>query len=128
MRWYRRFFRRQIAEKQMDAELRFHLEQQIADYVAAGFAPEEARRRARLEFGGLDQTKEECREVGAAHFLETLAQDVRFGLRMAPSTCSVSASSLANCSQQISPYVSAKLLYHRHLSSGSRNFGLRISY
>jgi putative ABC transport system permease protein len=81
MRWYQRFFRRGQTEKHLDAELRFHLEQQIADYVAAGMKPEEARRQARLEFGGLDQVKEECRDVGAAHVLETLAQDVRYGLR-----------------------------------------------
>jgi hypothetical protein len=43
MRWYRRFFRRQLGEKQIDTELRFHLEQQMADYVAAGLAAEEAR-------------------------------------------------------------------------------------
>jgi hypothetical protein len=60
MRWYRRFFLRGLTERQLDAELRFHLEQQIADYVAAGMTPEEARRRARLEFGGLDQVKERC--------------------------------------------------------------------
>jgi predicted permease len=81
MRWYQRFFRREITESHLDAELRFHLEQQIAAYVAAGMKPEEARRRARLEFGGIDQWKEECRDVGAAHVLETLAQDVRYGLR-----------------------------------------------
>ena len=82
MRWYRRFFRRGLTERQLDAELRFHVEQQAADYVAAGMTPEEARRRARLEFGGLDQVKEECRDVGAARFMETLLQDVRYGVRM----------------------------------------------
>ena len=82
MRWYQRFFRRGLTEKQLDSELRFHIEQKVADLVAAGIAPEEARRHARLEFGGLEQVKEECRDVGAAHFLETLIQDLRFGLRM----------------------------------------------
>jgi putative ABC transport system permease protein len=82
MRWYQRFFRRELTEKRLDAELRFHLEQQIADYISAGMKPEEARRRARLEFGGVDQVKEECRDVGAAHVLETLIQDLRYGLRM----------------------------------------------
>ncbi|MGH9406036.1 MAG: ADOP family duplicated permease [Terriglobia bacterium] len=81
MRWYRRLFRRARTERQLDAELRFHLEQEIADYVATGMTPEEARRRARLEFGGLDQVKEECRDVGAARLVETLIQDVRYGLR-----------------------------------------------
>jgi putative ABC transport system permease protein len=81
MRWYQRFFRRGLTEKQLEAELRFHLEQQIADYVAAGMKPEEAGRRARLEFGGLDQTKEACRDVGGTHLVETLFQDLRYGLR-----------------------------------------------
>jgi putative ABC transport system permease protein len=82
MRWYQRFFRRRLTEKRLEAELRFHLDQQIADYVAAGMTPEEARRRARLQFGGLEQVKEECREVGATRFVEALIQDVSYGVRM----------------------------------------------
>jgi putative ABC transport system permease protein len=81
MRWYQRLFRRARTERQLDAELRFHVERQVADYIAAGLTPEEARRRARLEFGGLDQVKEECRDIGAARFVEALIQDVRYGLR-----------------------------------------------
>ncbi|MGD0128968.1 MAG: ABC transporter permease [Terriglobia bacterium] len=81
MRWYQRFFRRGTTEKHLDAELNFHIEQRTADLVATGMATEEARRQARLEFGGLDQVREECRDVGAAQVLETLAQDVRYGLR-----------------------------------------------
>jgi predicted permease len=81
MRWYQRLFRRARTERQLDAELRFHLDQRIADYVASGMTPAEARQRARLEFGGLDQVKEECRDIGAARFIETLIQDVRYGLR-----------------------------------------------
>jgi predicted permease len=81
MRWYQRLFRRARTERQLDAELRLHLEKQVADYIATGLTPEEAHRRARLEFGGLDQVKEECRDVGAARFVETLIQDVRYGLR-----------------------------------------------
>jgi predicted permease len=81
MRWHHRLFRRRLAEKHIDAELRFHLDQQIADYIAAGMAPDEAHRRASLGFGGLDQVKEECRDIGAARLIETLIQDVRYGLR-----------------------------------------------
>ncbi len=82
MRWYHRFFHRGLTEKQLDAELRFHLDQRIADLVTTGMVPEEAYRRARLEFGGLDAVKEECRDMGTARFLEILIQDLRYGLRM----------------------------------------------
>jgi hypothetical protein len=81
MRWYHRFFRRELTEKHLDAELRFHLEHRIADLVAGGMALEEARRRARLEFGGLDQVMEECRDVGGSHIIETSFQDLRYGFR-----------------------------------------------
>jgi putative ABC transport system permease protein len=81
MRWHQRLFRRARTERRLDAELRFHLDQRIAEYVATGMTPEEARRRTRLEFGGLEQMKEECRDVGAARFVETLIQDIRYGLR-----------------------------------------------
>src|SRR5215470_6117248 len=81
MRWYQRFFRRELTEKHIDAELRFHLDRRIADLVTGGMAREEARRRARLEFGGLDQVKEECRDIGGSHVLESFMQDIRYGLR-----------------------------------------------
>ena len=81
MRWYHRFFRRDLTEKRLEAELRFHLEQRIADLMDGGLAAEEARRQARFEFGGLDQVKEECRYVGGSHIVETLIQDIRYGLR-----------------------------------------------
>jgi len=82
MRWYQRFLRREATEKHLDAELRIHLEQRIADLVADGMTPEEAQRRAQFEFGGLDQAKEQCRDVGASNFLEILVQDLRYGFRM----------------------------------------------
>ena len=82
MGWLQRLLHRTKAEKQLDSELRFHVEQQIADYIAAGMAPGEARRRARIEFGGLDQVKEEVHEAERGHFLATLLQDLRYGVRM----------------------------------------------
>jgi hypothetical protein len=50
MRWLRRLWNKSQTEKRLDSELQFHLEQQIAGYVASGLPPEEARRRAHLEF------------------------------------------------------------------------------
>lgn len=53
MKW-NSWFRRRRWERRMDAELRFHLESQIAGYVAEGLSRNEAERRARIEFGTLD--------------------------------------------------------------------------
>src|SRR5215472_1135249 len=82
MYWLRRLFRKESTEKQLDSELRFHLEQQVRDYEDAGMDPEQARRKARLEFGGLESIKEECRESRRVHVLDTFLQDVRYGLRV----------------------------------------------
>ena len=78
----RALFRRDAVETELDDELQFHFEQQVEKYVQSGLPHEEARRRARLEFGGADHIKEECRDARGVSFLETLWQDVRFGFRM----------------------------------------------
>ncbi len=77
----RALFRRQAVEAEMDDELRAHLERQVEKYVQSGLSPDEARRRTRLEFGGLDAVKEECRDARGVLFLETTLQDIRYGLR-----------------------------------------------
>jgi len=82
MRWLTRLFRKSKLETQLDSELRFHVEQQIADNIAAGMNPAEARRRALAQFGGTEYIKEECREARGTHFLDTLFQDIRFAARM----------------------------------------------
>src|SRR6266581_7210942 len=65
----------------MDGELSAHFEHLVEKYVQTGLTREEAARRARLEFGGLDQVKEECRDARGVAFVETTIQDFRFGLR-----------------------------------------------
>lgn len=65
----------------MDAELRFHIEAYAEDLMRGGVRRQEALRRARLEFGGAERVKEECREARGVVFLESLLQDLRFGLR-----------------------------------------------
>jgi predicted permease len=82
MHWLRRFFQKEKSEQQLDAELRFHVEKQVSDYIASGLSPEEARRRARLAFGGFESVKEQSREARRASFLDTLIQDIRYGLRI----------------------------------------------
>src|SRR3984957_17214562 len=75
-------FRRKSHERRLDSELRFHLEQQTKDNIAAGMSPEAARREAAIELGGLEQIKEECRDERGGAWLGHLSQDLRFGLRM----------------------------------------------
>jgi predicted permease len=78
----RALFRSKSMETELDEELRARLEHQVEKYVQSGVPVEEVRRRARLEFGGLDQVKEECRDARGVNFIETLIRDVRYGLRM----------------------------------------------
>jgi predicted permease len=81
MSWLRRLFTRRQMEAELDKELRFHFESQVSDKVRSGMAESEARRLTRLEFGGIDQIKEACRERRGTLWLETTLQDVRYGLR-----------------------------------------------
>jgi len=78
----RSLFRRDHVEHELSEELQFHLDQKTRVYLAAGLSSEEARRKARREFGGLEQAKENCRDTRRVGFIETLLQDVRYGLRM----------------------------------------------
>jgi putative ABC transport system permease protein len=80
--WLGRFFRKSKLERQLDSELRFHVEQQSADNIAAGMSPDEARGRALAQFGGLEYIKEETREARGTRSVESLLQDIRFALRM----------------------------------------------
>src|SRR5215472_6555316 len=77
----RSLFRRQAVESEIETELRFHMERQIEKYMQSGLTREEAKRRARLEFGGYEQVKEEHRDARGVGLIETLVRDVRYGLR-----------------------------------------------
>src|SRR2546429_2083007 len=80
--WLNAVTRRSRMEREMDAELRFHIEAFAEDLVRSGVPREEALRRARIEFGGVERTKEECREARGANFFDNLIQGLRFGLRI----------------------------------------------
>ena len=80
--WWLGIFRRSRVENAMDDELRFHLDSYVEDLRHSGVPEEEAQRRARLEFGGVAQVKEECREANRTAPWEHLLQDVRFAFRM----------------------------------------------
>jgi predicted permease len=82
MHWFHRLFQKEKSEKQLDDELRFHLNRQISDYIASGMAPAEARRRAHLDFGGLEPIKQQTRESRRGNFFETVFQDLRYATRL----------------------------------------------
>lgn len=81
-RWIRSLWHRGEVKREIDAELRFHLEQRTADNLATGMSPADAAREARKRFGNLQGVREEWRELRGASFAETAWQDVRFAVRM----------------------------------------------
>jgi len=80
------FFRNVFAtprnDRELDAEVRGYAEMLAEEKTRAGMDPEEARRAARLELGGIEQVKEQVREVRAGAWLDALLQDLRYGARM----------------------------------------------
>lgn len=80
--WMHAVTRRSRMEREMDAELRFHIEAFAEDLVRGGVPRQEALRRARIEFGGVERAKEACREARGASFIDNFLHDLRFGLRM----------------------------------------------
>ncbi len=78
----RSLFHRRQADQELDDELRDHLERKIEEYVAQGMTQEEAHRHARIDLGGVEQTKEKCRDARRVNWIQDFVQDLRFGLRM----------------------------------------------
>jgi hypothetical protein len=78
---FRSLFRRDQVEQDLDDEFRDHLERRIEADVAMGMTPNEARYAAIRAFGGVDQRKEECRDMRQVTFIEHGIQDVRFAVR-----------------------------------------------
>ena len=81
MSWLQRLFARRRMERDLDKEIQFHVESQVSDKMRSGISQIEARRLTRLEFGGTEQIKEACRQSRGTMWLESLVQDVRYGLR-----------------------------------------------
>src|SRR5947209_3107987 len=78
----RSLFSRGRVERELDKELRFHLEQAVDEGIASGLPPAEARRAALRTLGGIAQIQEECRDMRRTNFIENLGQDLRYALRM----------------------------------------------
>jgi hypothetical protein len=66
----------------MTEELRFHIEQYTGDLARSGVSPEEAARRARMEFGSLNDVKENCREARSFHLFDELLRNLRYASRL----------------------------------------------
>ena len=75
-------FNKSKRDRELSAELESHLQLHIDDNLRAGMSPTEARRRAIIKLGGIESTKEIYRDRRSIPIIETLVQDVRFGLRM----------------------------------------------
>jgi predicted permease len=80
-RW-RSLVRREAVEADMNEELQEHFDRQVEKHLKDGVTREEAIRLARLEFGGDEQLKEECREARGTHLIESFVQDIRYALRI----------------------------------------------
>src|SRR5260370_35297614 len=76
-----KFFHRSQIENEMEEELRSHIQHRADDLERSGVDRPEAERRARIEFGGHERFKEECRDALGSQFIETLIKDARFSLR-----------------------------------------------
>jgi predicted permease len=83
--WFARLgglFGKERRDRELEAEMASHLQMHVGDNLRAGMTEEEARRQALIRLGGVEQTKEAYRERRGILSLESLLQDVRFGLRM----------------------------------------------
>src|SRR5215468_6158530 len=82
--WRRLLFyvRRDRFDRELEEEMRFHLEMKAQENAGAGMKPEEARYAARRQFGNQTLLLEVSRDMWSFRYLETLAQDLRFGMRM----------------------------------------------
>src|SRR5258708_18818631 len=78
----RSLFRNRQTEQELNDEFQFHLQNQIDEYIAQGMGREEARYAASRSLGGVEQLKEECREMRNVSFIENIFQDLHFGFRM----------------------------------------------
>ena len=69
-------------DRDLDEELRYHLDRLIETNIAKGLSPDEARRAAHLSMGGMERRKEECRDARGTRLLADLFQDLRYAARM----------------------------------------------
>jgi putative ABC transport system permease protein len=83
--WFLRLFNlfgKERRDRDLTAEMESHLQMHVDDNIRSGMSPEEARRQALIQLGGVEQAKESYRDRRGIPLLETTLQDVRYGLRM----------------------------------------------
>jgi putative ABC transport system permease protein len=79
--WFRALFRRARVESEMDKEMRIHLDMETEANIRRGMSPNEARRQARIAFGGVDRHQEDTRDARGTRELEELARDFGYAAR-----------------------------------------------
>jgi predicted permease len=94
-RYLRSLIHRRDVKHDIDAEMRFHIEQRTEENIAAGMTQDEAAREACKRFGNIQSVREECRDIRRANLGESFLQDIRFGLRMLGKNPGFSAVSFA---------------------------------
>src|SRR6266849_3890918 len=85
MSWIRRLrssFQKQNLGEHLDDELQFHIEMRTQEFIASGMTPADARYKAARLFGNRVLLKERTRDVDTIGWIETLGQDLRYGVRM----------------------------------------------
>jgi predicted permease len=83
-RWHRRLrtlFAPNRAWREMDEEMRYHVDREVEELVRGGMEPADARRRALMQFGSIERFKDEGREARGGSLLEDLGRDLAFGFR-----------------------------------------------
>src|SRR5947209_17148460 len=78
----RSLFRRREVERDLEEELRYHLERQIEENIALGLTLQQAREAALRAMDGLTQRKEECRDMRHMNAIDNILRDTRYGLRL----------------------------------------------
>ncbi len=94
-KWLRGFWRRRQMEADMSEEMEFHHDARVADLAACGMDPEEAKRTARLEFGNVENYREECRAQLGYRPWDELRADLRFAARGVKSNSGFTAATTA---------------------------------
>jgi predicted permease len=126
----RSLFRKEKLDRELSEELSTHLELHIEDNLRAGMSAEEARRVARLKLGGVVQTQESVRDLRGLPLLESLLQDLHFGLRMLRKSPGLTAVAVLTVSLGIAANVSifsfVDALFLRSVPAGNPERLVRI--